>query len=199
MADEHADTDPIHGPDAGNDPPRSAAGADGAAGTGDAATPGELSDALLHELRVHQIELEMQNEELRRAQIDPAASRARSFDPYDLAPVGYCTLDAAGVVPEVNLTASRMFGVDKDQLVGQPLSDFIHRDSQDCFYRNRRLLQDTPTPRSFELLFQRRAGASFWAWAEIHVARGAQGEALCRVAFTDITMLKQPGAAARRS
>ena len=126
-------------------------------------------------------------------------SRARYFDLYDLAPVGYCTLDAAGVVLEVNLTASRMFGVDKDQLVGQPLSDFIHRDSQDCFYRNRRLLQDTPTPRSFELLFQRRAGASFWAWAEIHVARGAQGEALCRVAFTDITMLKQPGAAARRS
>ncbi len=199
MADEHADTDPIHGPDAGNDPPRSAAGADGAAGTGDAATPGELSDALLHELRVHQIELEMQNEELRRAQIDLEVSRARYFDLYDLAPVGYCTLDAAGVVLEVNLTASRMFGVDKDQLVGQPLSDFIHRDSQDCFYRNRRLLQDTPTPRSFELLFQRRAGASFWAWAEIHVARGAQGEALCRVAFTDITMLKQPGAAARRS
>lgn len=199
MADEHADTDPIHGPDAGNDPPRSAAGADGAAGTGDAATPGELSDALLHELRVHQIELEMQNEELRRAQIDLEVSRARYFDLYDLAPVGYCTLDAAGVVLEVNLTASRMFGVDKDQLVGQPLSDFIHRDSQDCFYRNRRLLQDAPTPRSFELLFQRRAGASFWAWAEIHVARGAQGEALCRVAFTDITMLKQPGAAARRS
>lgn len=199
MADEHADTDPIHGPDAGNDPPRSAAGADGAAGTGDAATPGELSDALLHELRVHQIELEMQNEELRRAQIDLEVSRARYFDLYDLAPVGYCTLDAAGVVLEVNLTAARMFGVNKDQLVGQPLSDFIHRDSQDCFYRNRRLLQDAPTPRAFELLFQRRAGASFWAWAEIHVARGAQGEDLCRLAFTDITMLKQPGAAARRS
>lgn len=200
MADEHADTDPIHGPDAGNDPPKPAAtGAGGEAGSDDAAPPDELKDSLLHELRVHQLELEMQNEELRRAQIDLEVSRARYFDLYDLAPVGYCTLDAAGVVLEVNLTAARMFGVTKDHLVGQPLSDFIHRDSQDCFYRNRRLLQDAPTPRAFELLFQRRAGASFWAWAELHLSHGAQGDAQCRVAFTDITMLKQPGAAARRS
>jgi PAS domain-containing protein len=66
---------------------------------------------ILHELRVHQIELEMQNEELRRAQEDLAASRGRYFDLYDLAPVGYITVSEAGIVLEANLTAATLFGM----------------------------------------------------------------------------------------
>ena len=52
----------------------------------------------LHDLRVHQIELEMQNEELRRTKEELEASRARYFDLYDLAPVGYCTLSEEGII-----------------------------------------------------------------------------------------------------
>ena len=56
----------------------------------------------LHDLRVHQIELEMQNEELRRAGVELDASRARYFDLYDLAPVGYVTLDERGTIVQAN-------------------------------------------------------------------------------------------------
>ena len=158
------------------------------------AAPGESAgntESLLHELRVHQIELELQNEELRRAQADLEASRARYFDLYDLAPVGYCTLDERGVVQEANLTAARMFGVTKDTLVGKPLTDFIHRESQDTFYQCRRQLLEALAPRPFELHFKRGSGASFWGWVEIDVTRDLLGALSCRVAFTDITLLKQ--------
>ena len=53
---------------------------------------------ILHELRVHQIELEMQNEELRRAQAELDAVRARYYDLYDQAPAGYCTLSEPGLI-----------------------------------------------------------------------------------------------------
>jgi len=69
-------------------------------------TPAEL----IHELRVHQIELEMQNEELRRAQAELDASWARYFDLYDLAPAGYFTLSEEGLILEANLTAATLLG-----------------------------------------------------------------------------------------
>ena len=80
---------------------------------------------LLHELQVHQIEREMQNEELRRAQGELEASRARFFDMYDLAPVGYLTIGEQGLIREANLTAAALFGAARGALVGQPLSRFI--------------------------------------------------------------------------
>ena len=72
---------------------------------------------LLHELRVHQIELEMQNEELRRAQEELEAARARYFDLYDLAPVGYLVLSEKGLILEANLRAATLFGVPRADLL----------------------------------------------------------------------------------
>ncbi len=66
----------------------------------------EAAHQLFHKLRVHQIELEIQNDELRRAQEEVDAARARYFELYDLAPVGYCSLNNAGLIEQANLTAA---------------------------------------------------------------------------------------------
>ena len=95
---------------------------------------------MLHELRVHQIELEMQNEELRRTQAELEASRARYFDLYDLAPVGYFTLSEKGLILEANLTAATLLGVARGDLVKQPLPRFILPEDQDIYYLHRKQL-----------------------------------------------------------
>ena len=106
---------------------------------------------LLHELEVHQIELEMQNEELRRAQEEIAASRARYFDLYELAPVGYLTLSEKGLILEANLTAANLLGVERSQLVKRPLFRFIVPEDQDIYYLHRKRLLATRQPQVCEL------------------------------------------------
>ena len=80
-------------------------------------SPVEDARKLIHELRVHQIELEMQNEELRKAQVELAESRDRYFDLYDFAPVGYFTLDEKGLILEVNLAGADLLGSERASLI----------------------------------------------------------------------------------
>jgi len=93
------------------------------------------ASALLHELRVREIELEMQNEELRRAQEELGASRAKYFELFDLAPVGYVTLDEAGLIREANLTAAGLLGAKRERLAGKPLDTFVLAEDRDLLYR----------------------------------------------------------------
>ena len=79
------------------------------------------STRLLHEVQVHQLELEMQNEELRQARAQAEVLLAQYADLYDFAPVGYMTLDREGVIRRVNLTGERLFGVARSRLVGRRL------------------------------------------------------------------------------
>jgi PAS domain-containing protein len=95
---------------------------------------------LLHELEVHQIELEMQNEELHQIQAALEASRLLYFDLFDLAPVGYLILDKKNTIQEANFTVSALLGLDRGELNKQPITHFILPEDQDIFYRHCQIL-----------------------------------------------------------
>ena len=161
----------------------------GALKTLDALSPAEAK-RVLHDLQVHQIELELQNEELRQAQEALEASRARYFDLYDLAPVGYFTLDEEGLILEANLTGATLLGVARGALVKQPLSRFVLGDDTDNYYLRRKQLFKTGAPQAFELRLLRKDSEPFTAWMEATVAPADGGAHACRVIISDITERK---------
>ncbi len=148
----------------------------------------EHSQGLLHELQVHQIELEMQNEELRRMQVELEISRAKYFDLFDLAPVGYLTLNEKGMILEANLTASKLLGADRSALVNKPITRFIFREDQDIYYMNRKQLMGMGTPQTFELRMIRREGSMFWVRVEATTVQTGESESIAyKVVMSDIS------------
>jgi len=89
---------------------------------------------LLQELQVHQVELEMQNEEMRGTQAELEESRSRYKELYDFAPVGYITLDQFGLIVEANLTAAALLNVTRAALTGKHIQSFMDRGSADAFH-----------------------------------------------------------------
>jgi PAS domain S-box-containing protein len=164
----------------------------------EAMSPEEVRQAL-HELRVHQIELEMQNEELRQAQAELDAARARYFDLYDMAPVGYCTLSEEGLILEANLMAATLLGGARGALVKQPITRFILPEDQDIYYHHRKQIIETGEPRACDLRMLRADAAPFWARLESNAAQDADGAPVCRVALSDITERKRAEEALRES
>jgi PAS domain-containing protein len=98
--------------------------------------PDGTPEGVVHELRVHQVELEMQNEELRRAQIALEESRDRFADLYDFAPVGYLTLVPGDLVAAANLTAATLLGVERPKLLRRRLHDFVVPEDQERWDRH---------------------------------------------------------------
>jgi PAS domain S-box-containing protein len=145
---------------------------------------------LIHELRVHQIELEMQNDELRRTQAERDMAEARYFDFYDLAPVGYITVSTQGLVLRCNLTAAAMLGVTRGQLAGQAFSRFIEREDQDTYYLLRKQLLETSASHSCELRMLKHDGHQFFARMDAIAARGNDGAPVLRLVLIDITASK---------
>jgi len=150
----------------------------------------EMAQQTLHELHVHQIELEMQNEELRRAQEELEALRARYFNLYDLAPVGLFALSDKGLILEANLTAATLLGVEKGKLFRQPFPRFLLAEDQDTYYRHRKELFETGAPQVCEMRILRADAAPFWARLEAAAAEDADGTPTCHIVMSDITAHK---------
>ena len=164
------------------------------------ASPVPAADVVraLHELRVHQIELEAQNEELRRTQAELEATRSRYFELYDLAPVGYCTLSAQGLILDANLTATTLLGVPRGKLVGRFLSNFIFESDLDTYHRHHSQVVPGGMPQVFELRMKQAQGVLLWTRIEAAAAE-VQGHPVSRMVLSDITRRKAEEEALRAS
>ena len=142
----------------------------------------------MHELQVHQIELEMQNEELRRAQETITETGNRYADLYDFAPVGYVTLDPQGLINEINLTGSRLLGVPRDTLLQKPFILFVAPGDRQAFQAYLKRLPAGGAPQSLELVITPKQGPSGAVSLESLALVEAGGQVIqYRIAFTDIT------------
>ncbi|MEI7437239.1 MAG: ATP-binding protein [bacterium] len=144
-----------------------------------------------HELQVHQIELEMQNEELHQAFADLTVERARYFDLYDLAPMGYITIGENGLIQNANLAVASLFGVARGRLINRSLFHYIFEGDHDNYYLHHKKILATTAPQDFELRVLKHDGTAFWAHLTESFAQGSDGACLVRIALSDITGRKQ--------
>jgi PAS domain S-box-containing protein len=147
---------------------------------------------------VHQIELEMQNEELKRAQMALEESRDKYLDLYDFAPVGYFTLTRAGQITEVNLAGAALLGVGRPKLARRGLGRFVAPEDRNRWDQHLVSVLHSAEKQSCELTLRREDGSTFYARLEsIRLDRPAQeaGDGgpcpMMRVAMSDISDLKR--------
>ena len=119
---------------------------------------------LVHELGTHQIELEMQNEELRRGRDELESSRNQYAELYDFAPVGYFTIDVHGLIDRVNLTGAYLLGTERTLLLKKPFSGFIAEAAdREIFSKYRKDVFQKQDTRACEIRLKRKDGGAFYA------------------------------------
>ena len=154
---------------------------------------------LLHELQVHQVELEMQNAELHEARNRLEVLLEKYTDLYDFAPVGYFSLDKSGRIMEANLTGAALLGVDRSQLIHRPLQRFATPESQPGILTFLQRVFAEKGKQVCEAALLRTGSAAFWAGFHGMAAITVSGpQKWCRVAVSDITSIKQAEEAQRR-
>ncbi len=119
---------------------------------------------LVHELEIHQIELEMQNAELRRAQEELELSRNEYAELYDFAPVGYFTIDADGLIEGVNLTGAHLLGIERGLLLKRPFVSFIEEAAdREIFSKHIKEVVQKQAKQICDIRLKRKYGAAFYA------------------------------------
>ncbi len=156
-------------------------------------------DRLIHDLEVHQAELEAQNQQLREAHYQLEESRSRYSDLYDFAPVAYCTFDHTGRVTEINLTGAAMLGTQRSRVIGKPFSVYISEPDRAAFRSHlQRRLSSPQGAEVIELTLLSSAKQSTVIHMVSAAARDHGGSIVsCRSTFTDITEQKRAEAALR--
>ena len=151
----------------------------------------------MHELQVHQIELEIQNEELRRLMADLEQSRNQFFRLFHRAPIGYVVLDEVGLIHEVNETFCQMVRQSRHPLIGRPFADVLNSgEDRGVFLGRYRALFRRPAGKILEARIQCVQGPAFYAQLEGAILETPldgpreRGAPLLMLAVTDITARK---------
>jgi PAS domain S-box-containing protein len=131
-----------------------------------ATMPGKDVQQLVYDLQVHQIELEMQNDELRRVQEELESARDRYRDLYDFSPAGHLTLDSHGRILEANLRAGTLLRVNRKGLIGQSLAHFVAAKDGDTFHRHCQEILKTGTRQTCEMRLREEIGLPRWVHLE---------------------------------
>jgi PAS domain S-box-containing protein len=153
---------------------------------------------LLHELQVHQVELEMQNAELLEARDQMEAMVEKHTDLYDFAPVGYFSIDEQGLISEVNLTAAALLGVERSRLIGRRLQHFLSPTSRPVFLAFLDKVFAGSEKQFCEASLLNKGGAPPWVDFQATPAVSGGEQKWCRLAVSDITALKRAEEAQRR-
>jgi len=152
---------------------------------------------IIHELEVHRVELEIQNEQLRETQLAAEESKERYRQLYDSSPIGYLALDSRGAIVEANLTTSHLLQLRRSRLIGKKLSSFVAPRHQDRWHLKRRALTRGER-RSVELELTRSDGSTLQA--QLVGAPGPEEDPACatlRLAVLDVTDLRSTERALR--
>ncbi len=160
---------------------------------------------LIHELQVHQIELELQNQELRETKARLQRSKEKYTDLYDSAPISYLTLDEDGKIVSANLTAAEKLGTDLRDLKDEKLYRFVREDHRDRLYKHLRKAFRTEKPQSCELKMitasqkDLEEKEEFYGLMKSNVYADEEDNLLCRTALIDITERKEAKERMRKS
>jgi PAS domain S-box-containing protein len=156
-----------------------------------AAGPERPADDLAHELLVQQIELEMQNEELRRALVSLETARDRYVDLYDFAPVGYASLDVEGRISDINLTGAGLLGVERRALIGQRFARHVSPVDGDRWHRFAVDAALGRQPGGIELALVGADGRPVHVLLNGRRVGAVEGAAGLRISLADISARKQ--------
>lgn len=148
-------------------------------------------DELQHELQVHHVELEMQNEELRRAQVALEVSRNHYIELYDFAPVGYVTLSNEGIITEINLTATKLLGIERKKLTNRRFAQFVCDEYKDLWYRHFKLAKQYPKRQGCELPFHFDDGKTLFYHLDFRYIEKKTEIPVMHITLTDVTQRKQ--------
>jgi signal transduction histidine kinase len=147
---------------------------------------------LLHELQVHQIELEMQNAELHRARLEIETSLDKYTELYDFAPVGYFSIDQQGLIQEVNLMGASMLGAGRARLLQRRLLAFVAPTSRPVVDAFLKAAFAKPGKQACEALLLTATDAPFWADLQaVSAATPNDQRRWCRLAISNIAALKR--------